>query len=123
MVSEFEDVVFAAKPGDIVGPIKSQFGYHVIKVDERRGPGVIPLEEASGQARTVILNQKTTATVGELQQRIGHAAHRRDDHADTFFGSLQHKLCYTAKAVRIREAAASELVDFPATSGHATGRP
>ena len=33
MVPEFEDVVFSAKPGDIVGPIKSQFGYHVIKVE------------------------------------------------------------------------------------------
>ncbi|ACF12965.1 PpiC-type peptidyl-prolyl cis-trans isomerase [Chloroherpeton thalassium ATCC 35110] len=32
MVKEFEDAVFHAKPGQIVGPIQSQFGIHIIKV-------------------------------------------------------------------------------------------
>lgn len=35
MVKEFEDAVFRAKPGDIVGPVKTQFGYHLIKVNNR----------------------------------------------------------------------------------------
>ncbi|MGQ9524785.1 MAG: peptidylprolyl isomerase [Armatimonadota bacterium] len=34
MVKEFEDAVFSAKVGEIVGPIKSQYGYHIIKVTE-----------------------------------------------------------------------------------------
>ena len=32
MVKEFEDAVVKARPGQIVGPVKTQFGYHVIKV-------------------------------------------------------------------------------------------
>lgn len=32
MVKEFEDAVMNARPGQIVGPVKTQFGYHVIKV-------------------------------------------------------------------------------------------
>lgn len=35
MVKEFEDAVIAGKNGDIVGPVKTQFGYHVIKVGGR----------------------------------------------------------------------------------------
>src|SRR5205823_9075809 len=32
MVKPFEDAVFGAKAGDIVGPIQTDFGWHVIKV-------------------------------------------------------------------------------------------
>jgi len=33
MVKPFEDAVFTAKAGDIVGPIQTDFGYHIIKVN------------------------------------------------------------------------------------------
>lgn len=36
MVKPFEDAAFAARPGDIVGPVASQFGLHIIKVGERK---------------------------------------------------------------------------------------
>jgi parvulin-like peptidyl-prolyl isomerase len=36
MVKEFENAVMSGNPGDIVGPIKSQFGYHIIKINDRQ---------------------------------------------------------------------------------------
>ena len=36
MVKPFEDAAFGASTGDIVGPVLSQFGYHIIKVNDRR---------------------------------------------------------------------------------------
>jgi peptidyl-prolyl cis-trans isomerase D len=36
MVKEFDDAAFAAEAGAIVGPVKTRFGYHVIKVEEKR---------------------------------------------------------------------------------------
>jgi peptidyl-prolyl cis-trans isomerase C len=35
MVKEFEDVVFSADVGVVQGPVKTQFGYHLIEVTER----------------------------------------------------------------------------------------
>lgn len=34
MVKEFEEACFSAKKGDIIGPVKTQFGYHIIKIND-----------------------------------------------------------------------------------------
>jgi len=39
MVKEFADAAFSAKPGEIVGPVKTQFGLHIIKVIDRKREG------------------------------------------------------------------------------------
>ena len=36
MVKPFEEAAFIAQAGDIVGPVLSRFGYHIIKINDRR---------------------------------------------------------------------------------------
>ena len=36
MVKEFEDASFNGKKGDIVGPIKTEFGYHIILIKDQK---------------------------------------------------------------------------------------
>jgi peptidyl-prolyl cis-trans isomerase D len=45
MVPAFENAVFQAKKGDIVGPVKSEYGYHIIKVTDVVPSGVKPFAE------------------------------------------------------------------------------
>ncbi len=49
MVKPFADAVFAAKPGDIVGPVLSDFGYHVIKVGAITPAQAKPFEAVRAQ--------------------------------------------------------------------------
>lgn len=36
MVKEFEDAAFNADKGEVVGPVKTQFGFHIIKVNDQK---------------------------------------------------------------------------------------
>ena len=44
-VKEFEAAAFAAKPGEVTGPVKTTYGYHVIKVYAKFPAGAISFEE------------------------------------------------------------------------------
>ncbi len=56
MVEQFEEAAFAADPGELVGPVKSRFGYHVILVEDRRGQG----EDEEVKARHILIKIKAS---------------------------------------------------------------
>ena len=57
MVKEFEDAAFTAEIGAIVGPVQTQFGYHLIKVEEKKDAAVADFEEVKNSIRNQLLQQ------------------------------------------------------------------
>jgi peptidyl-prolyl cis-trans isomerase D len=55
MVKEFEDAAFALKPGEVSEPVKSKFGYHILKLEGKRPGGVQPLSEVRDTIREKLL--------------------------------------------------------------------
>ncbi|HEX5854045.1 MAG TPA: SurA N-terminal domain-containing protein [Thermoanaerobaculia bacterium] len=51
MVKEFDEAAFGAKEKEIVGPVKTSFGYHVIQVLQKTGERVQPIFEVSAAIR------------------------------------------------------------------------
>ena len=58
MVKEFEEAAFAAEIGAIVGPVQTQFGYHLIKVEGKTEAGILAFEEVAAQIFNVLVSQK-----------------------------------------------------------------
>lgn len=57
-VPEFVEVAKSLKPGEISQPIKTQFGYHIVRLDERREPRDFNLKEDWDQIEDMALNFK-----------------------------------------------------------------
>ncbi len=118
MVKPFEDVAFAAKVGEVVGPVKTKFGYHVIKVFDKK-PGEEQTFEAVRETveKTVLARNRST-TQRTLLERL-----RADIKIDGIHSDLsltETSILGTKKAPVASNDAAEQKNVRPKTTGNTT---
>jgi len=70
MVKPFEDAVFAAKQGDVVGPVQTDFGWHVIKVTGVSPGKTLSFDEAKAQIEMELKKQKASRKFAETSEQF-----------------------------------------------------
>jgi peptidyl-prolyl cis-trans isomerase C len=73
MVPPFDQAAFALKPGEISDIVTTQFGYHIIKVTDRKPATAVPFDQVSGRIKDFLAEQqkqqKAEAFIQSLKQK------------------------------------------------------
>lgn len=82
MVPEFEEAVFSMNKGELRGPVKTQFGYHIIKLDDLQKGGESTYEEVEAEIEKTLMYQKQnevyTNKINDLKSKYQEAVKFND---------------------------------------------
>jgi peptidyl-prolyl cis-trans isomerase D len=67
MVPAFEDAAFALTPGEVSAVVETEFGYHLIKLEERAAAGIQPFAEVREEIKTALAKE---AAATKLQDAV-----------------------------------------------------
>ena len=79
MVKPFDDAVFSMKVGDIVGPVQTDFGYHVIKLNAIKPAKVKSFDEVKVQIETELKRQKAAQKFAAAADQFQNLVYEQAD--------------------------------------------
>ena len=94
MVKPFEDATFTAKKGDIVGPVESDFGWHIIYVTDIRPSAVRPFEAVRSDIEAEYIGQMALREFSEKAEDFTNIVYEQADSLEPVakkFGLTIHK--------------------------------
>ena len=68
MVAPFSEAAFKLKKGKISAPVKTQFGWHVIKLEDRRTKPTPPLDEVRDQIFQILISEARREIYDEMRK-------------------------------------------------------
>ncbi len=79
MVKPFDEATFSMKVGDIAGPVETQYGYHVIRLDEVKAMQSTPLEAVRAQIETDMRKPKVAKAFAEAADSFNNLVYEQFD--------------------------------------------
>ena len=111
MVKPFEDAVFSAKKGDIVGPVESDFGWHVIYVTDIHPARVRDFNEVRADIEAEYIDQMALREFSEKAEEFTNIVYEQADSLEPAAQKCGLKLM-TAEDVTRQGPADPELAPF-----------
>lgn len=72
----FEDALFSMEEGEVAGPVQTDFGFHVIKLDSIKAPELLPFEEIRDELARDYQEQQAGDRFDDAVQRMADATFR-----------------------------------------------
>ncbi|MCX7192173.1 MAG: SurA N-terminal domain-containing protein [Proteobacteria bacterium] len=79
MVKPFDEAVFALKVGEISALVKSDFGYHIIKLTAIKASNAAPFDEVSAAVMAKLRQQNAADSFAELADKFSNAVYEQSD--------------------------------------------
>lgn len=89
MVPEFEAAAFTMQPGEVRGPIKTQFGFHIIKLNAKTPARTRTLEEVKPALAGELAEKRAAAEADRLGRELATRAHALRNPSDEEMRKLQ----------------------------------
>ena len=74
MVPEFEKAVYSLKEGEISDVVETEFGFHIIKVDEIKSGRTLPLKEVRGKIQNILSSKKQKSAYDSWMKELRETA-------------------------------------------------
>jgi len=79
MVDGLDSAVFSMLEGEVQGPIQTDFGFHLVRLDSIIEPGPLPLDQVRGELTTELQEQQAESLYLELERRLSDALFDAND--------------------------------------------